>query len=187
MGNNKIKLVGVGVIGFLLIGFFIVRQSQLNDSNYKATKTIDPDTGETIISDNNIAENSGDDEYITLQGSDKLYNAMSAQQFVLLRDLIGQYARTHVSIDVQFVKVLPDSVKINDSETQASFQLKITAPETILDAEIYIYRLDAVRLVIKNAPKPGQTYDTGYVYVSNTDDEQEEYGGDGAPPEESGE
>jgi hypothetical protein len=186
MGNNKIKIVATTAIllGLVFVGYLITRQELSKNNAYQATVTTDPDTGETIINDTNQAETTGDDAYITLQGSDKLYNAMSDQQFRLLRDLIGQYARVNIKPGLQTVKVLPDTVTINADETHGSFKMKITEPQTDLNATIDIFRAEAVRIVITNPTKPGKPYDSGLVYVSDT--QSQDYGGDGTPPEESG-
>ncbi len=183
MGNNKIKLgllAGL-VIALAIVGIITTRTK--SPEPYKATSTVDPDTGETLVTDSNQTENIGDDSFITLQGSDKLYDMMTSQQFTLLRDLIGEYTRGSVSGEVQAVKVLPDTIKINDTDTVATFQMKIDKPSTSLSATVSLYKTTAVRLVVKNTTKPGSAdHDTGLVYVNQTPDG--EYGGDGVPPEE---
>lgn len=172
--NQTRKLVIIIVIVVLVVGFFAVLLSRIGKKTPPSTGlpddaivTIDPDTGDEIVTVPNKGEEfelGGD--VIELGGATFMdRTSLTYRQYDLVVRTIVEYARENTG-DISTIKFLPDSIKaLGENDIgDYSVQIKTVDPENIFNVTINLLGLEQVRIYITNQNKPELgTFDSGVI------------------------
>lgn len=168
MNRRFLIIITVAVV---ILGVLLVLVGRNANQGPKSTTTINPITGEKIVTDHGVTPEKAGTPTVTILGAEPVYNNMSDDQFNLFREATNTYVRNIVSPKVSEVTVLPASINFNETTNVLTAKMKIDNPAKTIELKLTMYQSNYITVVFSDpSNKTTPVYNTGQMPAPNASD-----------------